>query len=94
MKDILKHLYYGNINESERGIEEFLETEEYKKYYEAGDKFDESLTDEQKQLYNEFFLRSGSLQDLHCERAYANGVKFGIWLMLEVMDFDPKSCKD
>ena len=88
-KNVLDELYYGNINESERFLGKIAETEEYKQYCEITDQFVATLTKEQQALFNEFYLASGGYQSLCLKRTYTNGVKLGMALALELIDFDP-----
>ena len=45
--------------------------------------------EEQKSLFNEFYLVSGGYESLCLKRTYANGIKLGMALALELIDFDP-----
>lgn len=89
MKNILQHLYHGNLNEVERSTEEFEKTEEYEKYYASIKKLTESLSPEQQKLFDEYYDWEGAYQSLLSERTYANGVKTGMCLALELVDFEP-----
>ena len=93
-KDVLDELYYGNINESERWLGKIAETEEYKKYCESTDKLIATFSEEQQQLFNEFFLASGGYESVCMKRTYKNGVKLGMALALESLDFDPRFQSD
>ena len=88
-KKVLDELYYGNINESGRLLGKIVETEEYKQYQECADKLIATLTKEQQALFDEFFLASGGYESVYLKRTYANGVKLGMALALELVDFDP-----
>lgn len=88
-KNVLDELYYGNIYESDRILGKIAETEEYKQYCKITDKFISTLTEEQKSLFNEFYLVSGGYESLCLKRTYANGIKLGMALALELIDFDP-----
>ncbi len=88
-KNVLEELYYGNINESERLLGKITQTEEYKQYQKSADRLIATLTKEQQTLFNEFFLNSGGYESVCLQRTYANGVKLGMALALELIDFDP-----
>ncbi len=93
-KNVLDELYYGNINESDRLLGKIVETEEYKQYCQITDKFTATLSKEQQALFNQFFVASGCYESLCLKRTYANGVKLGMALALELIDFDPSFCTD
>ena len=86
---VLEKLYYGNINESERLLGKIAKTEEYKQYQEISEKFIATLNQEQEALFEEFFFAFGGYHSLSLQRTYANGVKLGMALGLELVDFDP-----
>lgn len=88
-KNVLDELYYGNIHESERTLGKIKESEEYKQYCEITEKFEATLSKEQINLFNQFFVASGGHESLWLKRTYANGVKLGMALALELIDFDP-----
>ena len=93
-KNVLDELYYGNINESERFLGKISETKEYKQYQERADKLIASLSEEQQKLFNEYFFASGGYESVLLKRTYANGVKLGMALALELVDFDPSFQND
>ncbi len=93
-KNVLDELYYGNINESDRLLGKIVETEEYKQYQESADKLIATLNKEQQALFNQFFVASGCYESLCLKRTYANGVKLGMALALELIDFDPSFCSE
>ena len=88
-KNVLDELYYGNINESERLLGKLAETEEYKQYRKITDEFVATLSKQQATLFNEFFLASSGYESVYLKRTYTNGVKLGMALVLELIDFDP-----
>lgn len=86
-KEIIKNLYYGWIDESERKRERTERDEEEYKAYEA---LYATFTEEQKALFEEFYVcNCGVIAQLE-EQAYAQGVKTGFWLALELYDFSPR----
>ena len=86
-KEILKNLYYGWIDESERKRERTERDEEEYKAYEA---LYATFTEEQKELFEEFYLcNCGVIAQLE-EQAYVQGVKTGFWLAFELYDFSPR----
>ena len=84
MKKIIEHIYYGLINESERHVEK---TEYDEIAIERREALLNSLTEQQKQLFEDFYesncLHFGEME----KSAYERGFKTGIWLGLEVSDF-------
>lgn len=91
MKNVLSHLFYGNLNESERRHEHVKDTEEYKKYYEYIDKLSATFSQEQLKLFNEYFVLESAYEGLIQETIYTNGVRLGMCLILELIDFKPES---
>ncbi|MBQ8291095.1 MAG: hypothetical protein IJX88_01110 [Clostridia bacterium] len=87
MKHILRHLYYGFLNESERYVKALRETEEYRQMTACYKKFAATFTDGQRELYQEFDAATVAYFDLEQERVYSNGFKTGVWLTFEFMDF-------
>ncbi len=86
-KEILKNLYYGWINESERKREWTERNEEEDKAYEA---LYATFTEEQKELFDEFDLCNCGVVGQLQEQAYAQGIKTGFWLAFELCDFSPR----
>lgn len=89
MKNILQALYYGRLNEFERNIKKLQETQQYKEYDKCYKKLVGTLTPEQKNLFEEYFQSESIYLSLENEQIYANGVKTGMCLALELIDFDP-----
>ena len=90
MKKIFELLYHGLLNEAERSIEPLLKTEEAKKKFECYEKIEKLLNEEQKEVLEEFLELEMAFINLQEERLYANGIKTGIWLGLELAEFNPK----
>ena len=88
MKNILSHLYNGNIDESTRSIKDLQKTKEYKKMDECYQKLIKTLNEEQQELFEEYYESDGEYTTLEKERIYANGVKTGMCIALELVDFD------
>ena len=89
MDDILKHLYYGNLNELERSAEDLQKTEEFKRLDEAYNALQEALSEKQKELFEAYYFAHGAYALLEEERLYTNGVKTGMRLVIASMDFTP-----
>ena len=91
MKDIVRLLYNGRLHEWDRLLtEEITQSEEFQeeiKYYE---RLFATLNDEQKKLFEEYFLYSGGVSGLIQERAYVNGFKTGALMVMQLLDFDPE----
>lgn len=87
MKDILKNLYNGFLNESERSRKRTETDEKMDGAYEAMYK---TLTEEQKRLFEEFYFYSGGVLGEQEEEAYVRGFKTGAWLVFELFDFSPR----
>ena len=92
-KDIIKCIFYGGLAESERGTKEFQDTEEFRKRNEAYDKMEATFSEEQRKLFEEYYFWDGGCFNLQIERAYANGLKTGVWLAAELADFQPE-CRE
>ena len=89
MKNVLSDLYYGRLNEMERDTKKLQETNEYKQYDECYKKLTATFTEEQAKIFEEYFEWEAVYTGLVKERGYKNGVKLGIWLAFELMDFEP-----
>ena len=87
MMNILKDLYYGNINEAERDISDLQKTPEYERYAQAFDLLTDSLSKEQQKLFEDYFMNESGFSSLLHERIYANGIKVGFLLANEINDF-------
>lgn len=85
-KEILKNLYLGLLNESERKRERTKYHEEEDVAYEA---LYATFTEEQKKLFDKYYLCSGGVMGELESQAYAQGVKTGVWLAFELCDFSP-----
>ncbi|MBP3434670.1 MAG: hypothetical protein J6K50_05285 [Clostridia bacterium] len=91
MRNILTHLYYGDINESGRSTKELQKTEDFKNSEERYEKFMATLNEKQKELFEDFYRYEINYISLEKEQVYANGIKTGMCLILELMDFDPSA---
>ena len=91
MKDIAQLLYHGKLHEWDRPLTgEIMQSKEFQeenKYYEQ---LFATFNDEQKKLFEEYFLYSGGVSGLIQERAYANGFKTGALMAMQLLDFDPE----
>ena len=84
MKKVLSELYYGNINEAEKSVEDLRKSKEYQKYSESLDKLIATFSEEQEKMFDEYFVAEGNYASLERERIYANGVKLGFALAVEL----------
>ena len=91
MKRITPYLYRGELSEWERSTEELKKTEEFKNYDEYYEKFVQTLSQEQEKLFDLFLERAVNYAELQKERAYANGVKTGVLLGVELAEFNPRT---
>ena len=89
MDDILKHLYYGNLNELERSTKDLQKTKEFKRLDEAYEALQETLSEKQKELFEAYYSAHADYASLEDERLYTNGVKTGMRLVIASMDFTP-----
>lgn len=89
MKSILKEIYYGRLNEADRPICEFFKTKEYEEMNKHFDKFADTLTKEQFKLFDLYDEKNTLFNDLIFERTYKNGIKTGMLLILELLNFEP-----
>ncbi len=91
MKDVVGLLYNGKLHEWDRPLtEEIMQSEEYKqrdKYYKL---LFATLNDEQKKLFEEYYLYSAGKSGLMQERAYSNGFKTGVLMAMQVLQHDPE----
>ena len=84
MKKVLSELYYGNINEAERSVADFRESDEFKKMDAAAEKLLATFNKEQEKLFDEYFFAMGGYLDLEKLRTYKNGIKLGFALAIEL----------
>ena len=84
MKKVLSELYYGNINEAEKSVEDLRKSKEYQKYSESLDKLIATFSEEQEKMFDEYFVAEGNYASLERERIYTNGVKLGFALAVEL----------
>ena len=84
MKKVLSELYYGNINEAEKSVEDLRKSKEYQKYSESLDKLIATFSEEQEKMFDEYFVSEGNYASLERERIYTNGVKLGFALAVEL----------
>ena len=77
MKNILYHLYHGNIAEAERSIKDLQKHEEFTHRNNAHEAFESTLSAEQKELFDKFYFADCGCSGLILERTYANGFKTG-----------------
>ena len=89
MDDILKHLYYGNLNELERSTKDLQKTKEFKRLDEAYNALQKALSEKQKELFEAYYFAHSGYASLQEERLYTNGVKTGMQLVIASMDFTP-----
>lgn len=89
MKDVLRHLYNGELNEAERKVTDLYETEEYKQSNESYERLAGTFSQEQSKLFEEYFEKNGLYTAKVMEEIYANGFKTGMLLAFEVADFEP-----
>ena len=89
MDDILKHLFYGELNEVERSTESLQKTKEFARLDEAYDALQEALSEKQRKLFEEYYSAHAAYAALESERLYTNGVKTGMRLVIASMDFQP-----
>lgn len=89
MKDIFLHLFYGHLNESERSLKEFNDTDEFKKVLESLKRFEETFNKDQLKLFDEYTAANSFYVNLERERVYINGVKTGMCFILELLNFEP-----
>ena len=89
MKNILYHLYHGNLCEADRSTKDLQKTQTFKKRDDSYEKLIATFDERQRELFEEFFVLDGDYEGLEKERIYANGVKTGICLALELLEFEP-----
>ena len=89
MKNILTHLYYGNLNEAEKKVTPLYNTQEYARYKRAEESLEKTFSKEQQELYNKVCNLESAFHSLYCEKLYCNGVRTGMCIGLELVDFSP-----
>lgn len=94
MKDILKHLYYGNMGEAQRPVKILNDCEEARKSVEYENKLRQLFSNEQEEIFEEYLQWEVAWMRTQQERGYINGVKTGFWLAMEMIDFQPESWKE
>lgn len=87
MKNILHHLYQGDFHESARNTKEFSHTAEFLNRDKAYEALEKTFTEQQYELFDEYFLADGGCLGLLLERAYKDGFQTGFWLAMELIDF-------
>ena len=68
---------------------QFATKKEYEEMNEHFDKFADTLTKEQFKLFDLYDEKNTLFNDLIFERTYKNGIKTGMLLILELLDFEP-----
>ena len=66
MDDILKFLFYGQLNETERSTEDLQKTKEFARLDEAYNALQEALSEKQKELLKPIILRTPAT--LRCKK--------------------------
>lgn len=89
MDYILKHLFYGQLNEVERSTEGLQKTKEFERLDEAYNALQEALSEKQQKLFETYYSAHAAYASLENERLYTNGVKTGMQLVIASMDFTP-----
>ncbi|MBR1975060.1 MAG: hypothetical protein IKA20_04345 [Clostridia bacterium] len=91
MKNIVECIFNGEINENER---EYIRTERDKEESEAYERLEETLTEEQKKMLDDLYIKFGGVIAQQEERHYSRGFKTGVWLGLELAAFEPNFRKN
>lgn len=83
MKNIIESMFYGEINEAERKLNVKL-SKEWAKAFES---FEKSLTEEQRELFDKYYVEDGAhIGEIERER-YEQGFKRGFWLAMQLINF-------
>ena len=83
MKNIIESMFYGEINEAERKLNVRL-SKEWEKAFEA---FEKSLSEEQRELFDKYYIEDGAhIGEIERER-YEQGFKTGFCLAMQLADF-------
>ena len=88
MKNIIELLYYGQINEAERSDNPNLHIKKPDKEDKAYDLLYKSLSDEQKELFNQWEELYADRLEERVESKFARGLKIGFQLALQIADLD------
>ena len=89
MKELLKRLYFWELNDSDAKFGDLHDTPSYKESREIFKKLEDTFSKEQLRLYLQFESVENKCGMLECELAYANGFKTGFWFALDLMNFNP-----
>jgi hypothetical protein len=91
MKNILIDLYYGKLGEAEKNISHLYNTPEFKRYEELENQLEKTFNKEQQALFYSYCEARSLFYSKIYEYTYSNGVKTGMCLGLELVDFEPSS---
>ena len=83
MKKIIEALFYGEINEADRKRRTKHSGEEQEAY----DRFEESLTKAQGELFDKYYIENAEYISETENEIFERGVKIGFWLAVELFDF-------
>ncbi|MBQ7924220.1 MAG: hypothetical protein IJ329_02825 [Clostridia bacterium] len=86
-KNILHHLYHGNFGEADKSTKEFFNTTEYRDMAKAHEELENTFSEQQHNLFDNYYIAESGFMGLLLERAYFNGFKTGFWLAFELMEF-------
>jgi uncharacterized protein YecA (UPF0149 family) len=79
--DIIKELFYGNVNESDRIIRPISKSED--KESELYDKLKSTLSDDENELFENFLTLYGDRIGDEAEDKYCQGFKTGVLVGIE-----------
>ena len=82
MKDIIESIFYGEVNEAERKLRVEL-PKEWKSTFDA---FEKTLTEEQKELFDKYYIEDGAHIGAIERERYEQGFKTGFWLAMQLVD--------
>ena len=87
MKSIIEEIYYGNVSEADRSFKYLKGTKEFinmDKYYNS---LVNLLSDEQNEIFEKFCEFNALFDDIIRIETYKNGVKLGMSLILELLNY-------
>lgn len=87
MKSIIEEIYYGNVSEADKSYKNLKNTKEFINMNNNYNKLVDMLNSDQQDVFDKFCEYDAIFYDLINVRTYKNGVKLGMCLMLELLNY-------
>ncbi len=95
MVDVFEKMYYSDIFVTDKSL---ISSEEYQKenqkFMDLSDKFEETLSEEDKKHFNVVMESFVSAMDIYCKDVYRQGVMLGLRLMAEAVSSSKDELKN